>query len=133
MTLPVAVYDLVCVAVVGAPSTGAFMLGAAVPGYLTAAGNIPDGSIVSYGASDGISSETSKGTISNSGLTLTRGEAPIRGSNGAAVVNFGAGVTVAVIFSGSDLTELLAAVVALQSAVTALQSAVITSIDGGTF
>jgi hypothetical protein len=51
------------------------------------------------------------------------------------VVDFGAGVTVAVIFSVSDLTELLAAVAALQSAVTALQSSVsgLATIDGGTF
>ena len=116
MTLPVNVYDLVCVAVVGAPGTGAFTLGAAVAGFKTAAGL--DGTQVSYGATDGTNSEVSKGTISSGGTLLTRGEDTISSTNANALVSFGSGVTVSLIFSGFDFTAFLAA---------------LATIDGGTF
>jgi hypothetical protein len=116
MTLPVNVYDLVCVNVVGSAGTGTFTLGAAVAGFKTAVGL--DGTQVSYGATDGTNSEVSKGTVGGSGTTLTRGEDSISSTNANALVSFGPGVTVSLIFSGFDFTAMLAA---------------LATIDGGTF
>ena len=126
MTLPTAVADLISVNVVGAPGTATFTLGTAISGYRAFAGNIADGTQVTYGASDGVNSEVSRGTLGSSGTALTRGEAAIAGTNGTSLVNFTAsGVVVSLVFAGPDFSELISDVNTLLAGAN--------TIDGGTF
>lgn len=129
MPLPTTVYDLIYVNVTGAPGTGTFTIGAAVAGF-RALSTIPNGTQISYGATDGTRTEVSKGTVGGSGTTLTRGEDTIAGTNGTSLVNFTAsGVLVAAIWSGFDMTLLLSTLATAVGNITTLQ----TTIDGGSF
>lgn len=53
--------------------SGALTLGAAATGFLTfVAAAVPDGTLITYGIEDGSAREVGRGTMSGSGLTLTR-------------------------------------------------------------
>lgn len=99
--------------------TGAITLGAAVSGCLTFAGaGVPDGSVVSYGISDGVNSEVGRGTYNAGVLTRTT---ILASTNGGAAINL----------SGSE--QVFITVLAQDIAVKASGAEIITGTDDAKF
>lgn len=88
--------------VVGAAGTGPMTLGEAVGGFQTfAQAGVPNGGIVSYGASDTYNWEVGAAPYSSTGPSLARG--PLFSSNGGAAVNLLLGAQVWITILAQDL------------------------------
>lgn len=84
--------------------TGSILLGAAVSGCLTFSGaGIANGSIVSYGISDGINSEVGRGTYASSGNTLSR-DTVLASTNSGGKINLTGSEQVFITALAEDIT-----------------------------
>lgn len=74
--------------------SGALTLGAAATGFLTfVTAGVPDATLITYGIEDGAAREVGRGTMSASGLTLTR-TTVIASTNGGAAIAASSGAQV---------------------------------------
>ena len=99
--------------------SGTITLGSAVSGFLTFAGaGVQDGDTVSYGISDGSSSEVGRGVYTSSGTTLTR--SVLRSTNSNSAISLSGTATVFITPLAEDVRP--AAPTIVQSKITALTS-----------
>lgn len=86
--------------------TGTLTLGAAVSGCLTfALAGVPNGSVVSYGISDGANSEVGRGTYTTAGTTLSR-DTVLASTNAGGKINCSGNEQVFITALAEDFTEL---------------------------
>lgn len=85
--------------------TGTLTLGAAVSGCLTfALAGVPDGAVVTYGITEGTSSEVGRGTYASAGPTLTR-DTVLASTNSGNKINCAGNEQVFITIASKDLTR----------------------------